>query len=57
MPDLIEGLTYVQECCGAVFTVVEGREDGVRDAVTLLGGNLKVNILSFQGKEIPRRQK
>ena len=33
MPDLVEGLTYIQECCGAVFTVVEGREDGMRDAV------------------------
>jgi len=40
MPDLIEGLTYAQECCGAVFTVVEGREDGVPDAVALLDGGV-----------------
>jgi hypothetical protein len=37
MPDVIEGLTDIQENCGAVFAVAEGRENCVRYAVALLG--------------------
>jgi hypothetical protein len=40
MPDLIEGLTYIQESCSAVFFVLEGLEDGVRNAVALLNGGM-----------------
>jgi hypothetical protein len=36
MIDPIKGLTYVQEHRRTVFLVVEGREDGVSDTVTLL---------------------
>jgi hypothetical protein len=36
-------LTDIQENCGAVFAVVEGHEDGVSYAVTLLDGG-KCNI-------------
>ena len=40
MPDFIEGLTDIQENCGAVFVVVEGPEDCVSYAVALLDGML-----------------
>jgi hypothetical protein len=36
MPDVIEGLTDIQENCGAVFAVVEGHENCVHYAVALL---------------------
>ena len=40
MPDFIEGLTDIQENRGAVFAVVEGREDCVSYAVALLDGGV-----------------
>ena len=40
MPHFIEGLTDIQENCGAVFAVVEGPEDCVSYAVALLDGML-----------------
>jgi hypothetical protein len=40
MPDCIEGLTDIQENCGAVFAVVEVPEDCARYAVALLDGGV-----------------